>query len=310
MVSYQTTPYFDHERFTKTEDAEIIETNYKNNPENFQEFLQKEEHTAISIDHEKQQLHDSVKRVEVLDYDDDFCFGALDGTGQLLVPKSDDASSIAINSDSEEESFEVAPEEVLFSEEKSRLTGKLPVCVLSSKPRYVTYIRNKETGHFDYAAPFHLDQLPKKVRNRLQILVDKSEGKKELLIKNAMDCFDDVVDSDNAEDSNAFKLEDSKDDSRDGREIRTLFRPYKHYWSYRFLSQGNDDKFQKMLGKEFPHSFAWLLTECAKITEMSEHELYREILIVEHYMSLALKIKQKSYKRLHLGIPRRVNYAW
>lgn len=61
--------------------------------------------------------------------------------------------------------------------------------------------------------------------------------------------------------------------------VLKLYLPHSHYWILHDENCGSTN-FDSLLVK-FPFSFSWLLTECARVSEMSDFVLYKEVMYLE-----------------------------
>jgi hypothetical protein len=61
-----------------------------------------------------------------------------------------------------------------------------------------------------------------------------------------------------------------------------LYQPFVEYWQNDISSKWlSVEEFEREVAVELPPSFRWLITECARMLQMTVQDLYYELLVVE-----------------------------
>jgi hypothetical protein len=95
--------------------------------------------------------------------------------------------------------------------------------------------------------------------------------------------------------------------SRLGEETFILYLPYVEYWLNENAKAESFEEFEREVAVEFPSSFQWLLTECARMLQMTIQDLYYELLDVEAVYCYLFKSQGESLSK---EMKKRIEKYW
>lgn len=178
--------------------------------------------------------------------------------GQLNIPNSDDSDDDLEPCDDIEKDYRL----MLSNFERQSLT----------EPKENPWVRKEH--HRPLAVRKELKEKATK-NERKQINNDTKEQMDEISIEDTDDEEVSIL--------NDFKV--NKCHNKNNREELFLFRPFNQYWMYRCDFKEMLRQSMRMVERDFPANFRWLLHECAHIIEMHPEELYEEVCYIERYQA-------------------------
>ncbi|KAK0183093.1 hypothetical protein PV327_001165 [Microctonus hyperodae] len=293
----------DHNKLTRVITSNLDKLPMTKQSDDPSEYLHRKYPGKIVFDSKKQRLYNKSQKLikgRESNSTNDFGFDQVHSNGKLKIPNSDDESD-----DENPQSANIKEDYKLILSSFERQT------MLSSinnpwekhkKPRYNIrhngkFIKASEIINSDLVSCQNDDNdTQTRVQEEIMLIDDdvRAEGDVDndpVIMREILEHEPEIYDSDPDEISILTESIDSrqppsivKDSTTQNPEILTLFRPFKQFWLYRcnHFSHLAPNHF-RLLQREFPINFRWLLHECAQIVEMNVEELYEEVCLVESY---------------------------
>ncbi|KAK0165020.1 hypothetical protein PV328_003578 [Microctonus aethiopoides] len=293
----------DHNKLTRVITSNLDKIPMTKQSDDPSEYLHRKHPGKIVIDSKKQRLYNksqnSIKGREN-NSTNDFGFDQVHSSGKLKIPNSDDESE-----DENPQSVKIKEDYklILSSFERQTMLNSINnPWEKHKKPRYNIrhngkFIKASEVINNDLVSCKNDDNdTQTQIQKEIMLIDDdvRAEGDVDndpIIMREILEHEPEIYDSDPDEISILSESIDSrqassivKDSTTKKPEILTLFRPYKQFWMFRCVhfSHLAPNHF-RLLQRDFPINFRWLLHECAQIVEMNVEELYEEVCLVESY---------------------------